>query len=140
MGRVNYGSTITDRKGITKKVEVIVNNQTTDLKNWDVTISRLIMVFPENLNLKQPRQTVHAWYRATFNVTKLGDTFLDMSSWGKGMIWVNGHNMGRYWNIGPQQTIYMPGCWLRKGSNEVVVLDLETPTSAYDKRIGSTYS
>ena len=130
MGRVNYGSTITDRKGITQKVEVIVNNQTTNLKNWDVYNFPADYGIPGKLKFKTAKANGPAWYRATFNVTKLGDTFLDMSSWGKGMIWVNGHNMGRYWNVGPQQTIYMPGCWLHKGSNDVVVLDLETPTSA----------
>ena len=44
---------------------------------------------------------------------------------GKGMVWVNGHAMGRFWEIGPQQTLYMPGCWLKKGKNEIIVLDLK---------------
>ena len=56
-----------------------------------------------------------------------GDTYIDMSTWGKGMVWVNGYNIGRYWKIGPQQTLYMPGCWLKKGKNEIIILDLETP-------------
>ena len=53
-----------------------------------------------------------------------------MSTWGKGMVWVNGYNLGRYWKIGPQQTLYMPGCWLKKGKNEIIILDLETPNDA----------
>ena len=52
---------------------------------------------------------------------------MDMSNWGKGMVWVNGHALGRFWEIGPQQTLYLPGCWLKKGKNEIIVLDLKGP-------------
>ena len=69
-------------------------------------------------------------YRATFNLKKTGDTFLNMESWGKGQVYVNGHPIGRFWNIGPQQTLYMPGCWLRKGENEIIVLDVVGPKEA----------
>jgi beta-galactosidase len=48
-----------------------------------------------------------------------------MRGWGKGYVWVNGHNLGRYWSIGPQQSLFVPSGWLKNGSNEVVVLDLE---------------
>ena len=51
-----------------------------------------------------------------FTLDKVADTFLNMESWGKGMVWVNGHAMGRFWEIGPQQTLFMPGCWLKKRS------------------------
>jgi beta-galactosidase len=57
----------------------------------------------------------------------LGDTFLDMRPWGKGCVWVNGHNLGRYWNIGPQQTMYVPRPWLKPGANEILILDLLGP-------------
>ena len=61
---------------------------------------------------------------------KTGDTFLDMETWGKGQVYVNGHALGRFWHIGPQQTLYVPGCWLKKGRNEVIVLDVVGPKSA----------
>ena len=48
-------------------------------------------------------ESVPAYYRATFTLDKVADTFLNMESWGKGMVWVNGHAMGRFWEIGPQQ-------------------------------------
>lgn len=57
----------------------------------------------------------------TFSLKKTGDTFIDMRGWGKGIVFVNGINLGRYWEIGPQQTLYLPGCWLRKGENRIVV-------------------
>lgn len=63
------------------------------------------------------------WYAASFNLAKTGDTFLDLGNWNKGFVWVNGHNLGRFWSIGPQRTLYMPGPWLRKGRNEIVVVD-----------------
>ena len=130
MGRVNYGQTVTDRKGITQKAELVVNNQTLNLKNWEVYNFPVDYGVPGKLKFTTSKANGPAWYRATFKLAKTGDTFLDMTTWGKGMVWVNGHNMGRFWNIGPQQTLYMPGCWLNKGNNEIVVLDLETPKSA----------
>ena len=57
----------------------------------------------------------------------MGDTFLNFETWGKGQVYVNGHAMGRIWSIGPQQTLYVPGCWLKKGKNEVIVLDVVGP-------------
>ena len=66
----------------------------------------------------------------SFTVEKPGDTFLDMSTWGKGMVWVNDRAVGRFWEIGPQQTLFLPGCWLKAGENEVVVLDLKGPRAA----------
>jgi len=62
-------------------------------------------------------------YEGTFTLEKRGDTFLDMSDWGKGIIFVNGYNLGRFWNVGPQQTLYLPGVWLNEGENTIVVLE-----------------
>jgi beta-galactosidase len=64
-----------------------------------------------------------AVYRGSFHVDQLGDTFLDLRGWGKGIVFVNGHNLGRYWHIGPQQTLYCPGVWLKQGRNEIVVFE-----------------
>ena len=106
MGRVNFDKSIHDRKGITEKVELVNGKDIEALKNWTV------------------------YNRATFTLDKVADTFFNMESWGKGMVWVNGHAMGRFWEIGPQQTLYMPGCWLKKGVNEIIVLDLKGPREA----------
>ena len=59
-----------------------------------------------------------------------GDCFLDLRPWGKGFVWVNGHNLGRYWYVGPQQHLYCPASWLKKGVNEICVLDLLQSTPA----------
>ena len=67
------------------------------------------------------------YHRGYFDLKKVGDTFLNFETWGKGQVWVNGHAMGRIWSIGPQLTLYVPGCWLKKGKNEVIVLDIVGP-------------
>lgn len=120
MGRTNFGGhLVEDRKGITEKVTLGGE----ELSGWEIyplpltDLSRLVYT-PE------PKQGP-AFYRGTFSVETRGDTFLDLRSWGKGFVWVNGHNLGRYWHIGPQQTLFLPSPWLKRGSNEIVVLDLE---------------
>ncbi|MBR2153447.1 MAG: beta-galactosidase [Bacteroidaceae bacterium] len=70
------------------------------------------------------------YHRGYFNLSKVGDTFLNFETWGKGQVYVNGHAMGRIWSIGPQQTLYIPGCWLKKGKNEIIVLDVVGPKEA----------
>ena len=70
------------------------------------------------------------YHRGYFNLKKVGDTFLNFETWGKGQVYVNGHAMGRIWSIGPQQTLFVPGCWLKKGKNEVIVLDVVGPREA----------
>ena len=70
------------------------------------------------------------YYRGYFELKKVGDTFLNMEAWGKGQVYVNGHAIGRFWSVGPQQTLYLPGCWLKKGRNEVIVLDVVGPSLA----------
>ena len=69
-------------------------------------------------------------YVGTFNINKPADTFLSFEKWGKGLVYVNGHGIGRIWEIGPQQTLYVPGTWLKKGENEVLVFDIMGPKEA----------
>ena len=62
-------------------------------------------------------------YQGTFDLNETGDTFIDMEQWGKGIIFINGINIGRYWKVGPQQTLYIPGVWLKKGTNQLVIFE-----------------
>ncbi len=139
MGRINYSKQINDQKGITKSVELFATQNgheiTYNLKNWDV---RLFPASSMGENLKwnaTAKNDAPAFYRSTFKVSKVGDTFLDMSTWGKGFVWVNGHCLGRFWEVGPQQTMFLPGCWLKKGQNEIVVLDITGPRTATTKGV-----
>lgn len=139
MGRINFGRAIKDYKGITS--DVLVNatvdgdEVTWNLKNW--TMRRIPDTYA---NAARLANAVHSdvahsddpgdragYYFGSFDLKKVGDTFLDFEQFGKGLVYVNGHALGRIWSIGPQQTLYTPGCWLKKGRNEVIVLDVVGP-------------
>ncbi len=126
MGRVNFGPEVHDRKGINGKVTL----SGVELKNWKVHNLPFDEAMLSSLEFAdasgQPADHPRVW-KSQFTVDEPGDTFLDVSGWSKGMVWVNGHNLGRYWNIGPQQTMYLPGPWLKKGANEIIVLDYIGP-------------
>ena len=108
MGRINSSHGMEDRKGLDGKVTLGKK----ELKGWT---AKLIPIDPDF--------GAKGVYKGEFEVKEVGDTYLDMSAWTKGIAWVNGHNLGRYWSIGPQQTLYVPGCWLKAGVNEIEVLD-----------------
>lgn len=125
MGRINYSRQIHDHKGITEKVELIKSaEEVILLKNWEISLidARTYPVEWNNIVGKKP-----GYYKAEFKLTKRGDSFLDVSTWGKGFVWVNGHCLGRFWKVGPQQTLYCPAVWLKKGKNEIVVMDIIGP-------------
>jgi len=129
MGRVNYGGYIHDRKGITDKVFINESNgESKELLDWKIYPIKLGNDgIPAYVKFRPGKTSMPAFHKGKFVLNKTGDTFLDVSTWGKGLVWVNGHCLGRFWNIGPTQTMYVPGSWLRKGSNEVIVLDYTGP-------------
>lgn len=144
MGRINFGRAIRDFKGITDNVTVTVEKDghkwVDDLKNWQVFNitdeydTYAAMDFrPLDMCMRREERLPRGVYRATFNVSKPSDTFLDFESWGKGLVYVNGHALGRIWETGPQQTLYMPGCWLKKGANEILVFDILGPRKAQSR-------
>ncbi len=136
MGRINFGRAIKDHKGITDNVQIAYSNAGHEavltLKNWGINI------IPDDYSVAEkalkkasaPENGARGYYRGYFDLKKTGDTFLNFETWGKGQVYVNGHPMGRIWSIGPQQTLYVPGCWLKKGRNEVIVLDVVGPREA----------
>ncbi len=144
MGRINFGRAIKDYKGITDKVEVSFdtdgNTCTYDLKKWTVYNINDTYSLYKNMTFRklasskdvkdEKGQRQPGVYRATFNLKKTNDTFLNFETFGKGLVYVNGVALGRIWEIGPQQTLYVPGCWLKKGQNEVIVFDVVGPTEA----------
>ncbi|RED23443.1 beta-galactosidase [Flavobacterium cutihirudinis] len=128
-GRVNYGESLHDRKGITEKVFLKDEDaKITDLYNWKVyPIGLKNNETPPYLKFEKGNTTMPAFHKGNFVLDETGDTFLNVSTWGKGLVWINGHCLGRFWNIGPTQSMYVPGPWLKKGNNEVVVLDYMGP-------------
>ncbi|MBU5345941.1 glycoside hydrolase family 35 protein [Paenibacillus lautus] len=137
MGRINYGPLIRDSKGITEGVRI--DNQF--LYDWTIRTlplepemlsslsytpvtdegraEQVELSMPESENAGLPR-----FYRGSFRVEDIGDTFLRFDGWTKGVAWINGFNLGRYWNAGPQKALYIPGPLLRKGENELVLFEL----------------
>ena len=120
-GRINYGHEMLDnRKGIT-------GNVTFDgkvLENWEIYPLPLDDISAIRF-ASTDVSTAPTFYRGAISIARAGDTFLDMRGWGKGCVWVNRQCLGRYWHIGPQQTLYLPGAWLKEGENEIVIFELE---------------
>jgi beta-galactosidase len=128
MGRVNYGPKLGDHKGILSAVSFTpAGGQATELTGWAVFNLPLDAGMLRGLRFRPAVARGPAFWRGHFRIEKPGDTFLDLRSWGKGVVWVNGRCLARFWNIGPTQTAYIPGPWLKRGKNEVVILDLLGP-------------
>ena len=119
-GRINFSLALRgERKGITKRVTLAGE----PLTGWE--IFPLPMTDVDKLPFKKSPCDGPCFYRGTFRAEKQADTFLDTSAFRKGEVWLNGRALGRVWNIGPQKTLYVPGPWLKRGENEVVVFDLK---------------
>jgi beta-galactosidase len=126
MGRINFGKyLLQNKKGLTKGVlfgdKVLIQ---WEMYGFPFGDAASISFSGKKLS---GTGTMPVLRKGHFNLSTVGDTYLDMSSWGKGVVWVNGHNLGRYWRVGPQQTLYLPAEWLKPGDNEVVVLELLKP-------------
>jgi beta-galactosidase GanA len=121
MGRINFAQHMIDRKGITDRVTL--NGMT--LMNWEVYKLPFDGQYVRQLKpapINAARRGV--FFKGTFALTTAADTYIDMTNYQKGLVWVNGHNLGRYWDIGPQKRLYCPAPWLRQGRNEIVIFDL----------------
>jgi beta-galactosidase len=118
-GRVNFGHQFpNERAGITRQV-LLAN---TALTGW--SIYPLPMSLPGKMTFKTGECSGACFYQAKFQVDGPADTFADTHSLGKGAIWINGEALGRFWNVGPQRTLYLPAPRLKQGQNEMVVFDL----------------
>lgn len=117
-GRVNFSIVLRgERAGITERV--LWRSQ--PFEGW--SIYPLPMTSPDQLAFNREPCTGPCFYEGNFSLSKPGDTFLDVRALGKGAVWINGHAIGRYWNIGPQQTLYVPGPWLKAGDNQIIVFE-----------------
>ena len=124
MGRVNFGpNLLKNKKGIVGEVKW----KGKVVKGWEFyslpfsDVEGVVSGGPVSDGAVKDGPVIR---KGVFELEEPGDTWLDMSNWGKGCVWVNGHHLGRYWRKGPQQTLYVPVEWLKKGKNEVVVLEL----------------
>ena len=120
MGRVNYGPELADRKGITEGVQL--GQQL--LFGWTIYPLPLDDLRELRFHTGEPDR-YPAFFRGKFNVDRPADTYLALPGWTKGVAWVNGFNLGRYWKRGPQKTLYIPGVLLNNGENEIIVFELQ---------------
>ena len=155
MGRINFGRAIKDYKGIVGNVTITSQSPYGEITlkptawaqlaipdDYQNAVKALSGKSMADAELEEVVAKAHSdavikidpwgerkagYYRGFFNINKVGDTFINMEAFGKGQVYVNGHALGRFWQIGPQQTLYLPGCWLKKGKNEVIVLDVVGP-------------
>lgn len=119
MARINYGPLLKDPKGITEGVRI--GNQF--LFNWDIYTIPLKDI--ENIKYGNGNKEEYpTFYRGSFEVKEVGDTYLDFEGWEKGVVFINGFNLGRYWKAGPQKRLYLPAPLLKEGTNEIVVFEL----------------
>lgn len=124
MGRINYGVDLLDRKGINGGVTL---NGQQFVYDWTVyplplnDLSRLSFVKASG-TISRP-----TFLRGELEISEEPlDTFLSMEDWGKGVCWINGFNLGRHWRIGPQKTHFVPAPVLKKGRNEIIVLEFDS--------------
>jgi beta-galactosidase len=121
LGRISIGPKISEKKGITRGV--LLNNRM--LFNWE--IFPIDFAHPESipfqLDSTYEPEKVPSFYFANFSIDRERDTYIDMSDWKKGIVYVNNVNLGRYWEIGPQQTLYLPSSVLRKGKNSLIIFE-----------------
>lgn len=120
MGRINFAHDLIDRKGITDRVTL--NGMT--LMRWEMYSLPLSDGWIAKLPSTQVKRPHGSFSKGSFDLVAPADTYFAMSGYGKGLVWVNGHNLGRFWEIGPQHRLYCPAPWLKPGKNEILVLDL----------------
>jgi beta-galactosidase len=141
MGHINFAQYLVDRKGITDRVTLdgmtLMNWETYNLPLDDGFVKKVC-----KMHTLAAGDAPHAsftrpgiFFKGTFQLDSTADTYIDMSAFRKGVVWVNGHNLGRYWYVGPQQHLYCPASWLKKGRNEVVVMDLQQTQAAAIKGV-----
>lgn len=116
MGRINYGVNIYDRKGVS---QIRLGNQV--LFGWEIFSIPLT-------NISNFRYTGGTGYplfkKGTFKTSSRADCFVHLDGFKKGYVFINGFNLGRYWEIGPQKSLYLPGVLLQD-NNEITILELE---------------
>ncbi|MET4539395.1 beta-galactosidase [Arthrobacter bambusae] len=126
-GRVNYGQRIGEAKGLMGPA--LLNG--VEVVDWEVGAVDLgsLEAFRASA-VALPRGAASAGVAgpsvsfATFDAAGPGDRFLRLEGWTKGVVFVNGFNLGRYWSRGPQRTLYVPGPLIREGANELAILEL----------------
>ncbi|XP_009292109.2 beta-galactosidase-1-like protein 2 isoform X2 [Danio rerio] len=124
-GRVNYGPALdSQQKGLVGDITL----ENVPLKKFTM---HCLDMKPGFINRLQSRKwtsvsekpTYPAFFRGSLVVDQPTDTFIKLPNWSKGVVFVNGQNLGRHWSVGPQKALYLPGPWLKTGENEIIVFE-----------------
>lgn len=127
MGRINYGPHLKDMKGITEGV-LLDRQFLFDWTMYPLPLDSLDALAYQPFSATSVQEGP-AFYRGNFQADAIADTFVRLDGWTKGVVYINGFNLGRYWEVGPQHTLYVPGPLLREGSNEIVIFELHGTVS-----------
>ncbi len=149
MGHINYGRSLVDRKGILSGViarqqlaanaepKVDAQNQgqkdAQALRNWKLTKLAFDAAYIESLTESpqhQDEQRHGHFFKCELDLKDPGDCYIELKAWVKGMVWVNGHALGRYWRLGPQHRLYCPASFLQKGRNTILIFDFHLKKAA----------
>ncbi len=128
MGRINYGRVPVDRKGILSPVQIKTESaEPRTLEHWHITSLHLDQTYLARLHATKNQgrrgNFFHLEFQLDSHLNEIGDCYIDLEHWTKGIVWVNGHNLGRYWKLGPQTRLYCPANFLQPGSNRVLIFD-----------------
>ena len=127
MGRVNYGPMLRhEKKGLLDGVCLGYQH----LFNWETWCLPMENLSKLKFGPLENNEDIPAYHRGHFTANEQGDTFLKVPG-KKGVCWINGFNLGRYWEIGPQRTLYVPAPLIRKGRNEIIILELHRLDDLY---------
>ncbi len=118
MGRANFGSKMMRKKGIAGRC--LLGDKVHF--GWDVYTLPMDNLSKIAYTNELPQEK-SVFYKGNFEIEEVYDTFLKLDSFTKGFVTVNGYNIGRYWEIGPQRTLYIPASLLKKGMNEIIVFE-----------------
>ncbi|SES18701.1 beta-galactosidase [Butyrivibrio fibrisolvens] len=125
MGRVNFGPYMQkQRKGIDGPV-LINTRQHYGYDIYTLPLNNIDKLIFGDISASEIKGTGPSFYRYTFEADECCDTFINMEGFGKGCVFINGFNLGRFWEVGPQKALYLPGPLIRKGKNEIVVFETE---------------
>ncbi|MET0937119.1 MAG: beta-galactosidase [Luteibacter sp.] len=120
-GHINFGPRLGDHKGLVGPAS-IDGAPLHDVEAWPIPLDDAWVRGLQPLSKAPARGGV--FFKANLRVDTPGDVYIDVADWSKGYLWINGELLGRYWHVGPQQRLFCPGPWLRRGDNELLILDL----------------
>ncbi len=132
MGRASDAPGYKDFKGVIGDVRISMKNgDNYCLSNWKQyplpsKYSNIAAATYKPLS----KMGIPGYFRHTFNLSEIGDTYLSLLTWGRGEVYINGQSLGRFWSIGPQKALYMPACWLKEKDNELIIVDWIGPERA----------